>query len=153
MLGVVIRIIYSSVKQLNKVYSLFLFLRNLTKNFNIIAMRHFTLTLIFIAFTVAGWAQKAKNAAIVPPSKESSSLTQNIPPINTPLKGGGDVFWKEEFNWGDPTMPLGWRLPAGWKLEDPTASKSALSAGSSGQRSSGGPRIASMSSESGHKPT
>lgn len=120
MLGVVIRIIYSSVKQLNKVYSLFLFLRNLTKNFNIIAMRHFTLTLIFIAFTVAGWAQKAKNAAIVPPSKESSSLTQNIPPINTPLKGGGDVFWKEEFNWGDPTMPLGWRLPAGWKLEDPT---------------------------------
>jgi hypothetical protein len=34
------------------------------------------------------------------------------------LKGNGQVFWEEQFNWEDPSAPRGWTLPAGWKIED-----------------------------------
>ncbi len=83
-------------------------------------MKHFTITLILLVFTANLWGQKVKPAAMEPPTKESSSLSTSALPDYNHLKGGGDVFWKEEFNWGDPSMPLGWRLPSDWKLEDPT---------------------------------
>jgi hypothetical protein len=47
-----------------------------------------------------------------------SSIAQqkNIP---SNLKGNGQVFFYEDFNWGDPTDIKGWKLPEGYKLIDP----------------------------------
>ncbi len=37
------------------------------------------------------------------------------------LKGNGQIFWEEHFNWGNPADPKGWTAPAGWKIEDNSA--------------------------------
>lgn len=34
------------------------------------------------------------------------------------LKGEGDVFYSETFDWEDPADPKGWALPAGWLIMD-----------------------------------
>jgi len=34
------------------------------------------------------------------------------------LKGDGQVFWQEDFDWEDPDAPRGWTLPEGWIIED-----------------------------------
>lgn len=34
------------------------------------------------------------------------------------LKGDGQVFWEETFDWADPDNPRGWSLPEGWIIED-----------------------------------
>jgi hypothetical protein len=33
------------------------------------------------------------------------------------LKGNGQVFWEEHFNWGNPADPKGWTAAPGWKIE------------------------------------
>ncbi len=35
------------------------------------------------------------------------------------LKGNGEVFFYEDFDWGNPDDPRGWTLPDGYKLLDP----------------------------------
>jgi len=37
------------------------------------------------------------------------------------LKGNGQVFWQEHFDWENPNDPKGWTAPAGWKIEDLSA--------------------------------
>ncbi len=37
-----------------------------------------------------------------------------------PLKGNGEVFFLETFDWGDPSSERGWTLPEGYYMEDPT---------------------------------
>lgn len=37
------------------------------------------------------------------------------------LKGNGQVFWQEQFNWENPADPKGWTAPAGWVIEDNSA--------------------------------
>jgi hypothetical protein len=34
------------------------------------------------------------------------------------LKGNGQVFWEEHFNWENPLDAKGWTAGAGWKIED-----------------------------------
>ncbi|MEA1875574.1 MAG: hypothetical protein U9N86_01805 [Bacteroidota bacterium] len=34
------------------------------------------------------------------------------------LKGDGQVFWQEDFDWEDASAPRGWTLPEGWIIED-----------------------------------
>lgn len=34
------------------------------------------------------------------------------------LKGDGQIFWEEHFDWEDPTDPKGWKAPEGWIIED-----------------------------------
>lgn len=34
------------------------------------------------------------------------------------LKGDGQVFWEEHFDWEDPNDPKGWKAPEGWLIED-----------------------------------
>ncbi len=35
------------------------------------------------------------------------------------LKGNGEIFYSEEFDWGNPDDPKGWTMPEGYYLEDP----------------------------------
>ena len=37
------------------------------------------------------------------------------------LKGDGQVFWEEDFDWEDPDNKRGWSLPEGWAIEDNSA--------------------------------
>jgi hypothetical protein len=37
------------------------------------------------------------------------------------LKGNGQIFWEEHFNWENPADDKGWTAPAGWKIEDLSA--------------------------------
>ena len=62
-------------------------------------------TLLILLVTVAigsGFAQSNK---------------QNDDPA---LKGNGEVFFLETFDWADPTNERGWSLPEGYYMEDPT---------------------------------
>lgn len=34
------------------------------------------------------------------------------------LKGDGQIFWEEHFDWEDPDAGRGWTLPEGWLIED-----------------------------------
>ena len=34
------------------------------------------------------------------------------------LKGDGQIFWEEHFDWEDPTDAKGWKAPEGWTFED-----------------------------------
>jgi len=34
------------------------------------------------------------------------------------LKGDGQIFWEEHFDWEDPDDPKGWKAPEGWLIED-----------------------------------
>ncbi|MBT5426532.1 MAG: T9SS type A sorting domain-containing protein [Bacteroidetes bacterium] len=34
------------------------------------------------------------------------------------LKGDGQVFWEEHFDWGNPSDDKGWTAPEGWLIED-----------------------------------
>jgi hypothetical protein len=37
---------------------------------------------------------------------------------NRTLKGDGQIFWEEHFDWADESSPTGWSLPEGWSIED-----------------------------------
>ncbi|MCX6227259.1 MAG: T9SS type A sorting domain-containing protein, partial [Bacteroidia bacterium] len=37
------------------------------------------------------------------------------------LKGNGQIFWEELFNWENPADAKGWTAPADWKIEDLSA--------------------------------
>lgn len=42
------------------------------------------------------------------------------------LKGNGQVFWEEHFNWGNPADPKGWTAPAGWQIADLSADNNGI---------------------------
>jgi len=84
-------------------------------------MKHFTLFSIFLVLTLSLQAQKTKiNHAEQLPSKVDQSVNYSKDVIQSPLKGAGDIFWEEQFDWGDSTSGIGWFLPEGWALEDPS---------------------------------
>ena len=89
------------------------------KNLNQFNMKHITISLFLLVWTGTAFGQTTKPASLQPPSKDSRAITVSDWKSQSPLKGGGDVFLTEEFNWADATSQLGWLLPAGWKLEDP----------------------------------
>lgn len=82
-------------------------------------MKHITTTLVLLAFVLHSWGQKVNQAGPMPPSKDSRELAGSRINNQSPLKGGGDIFWSEEFDWADSTSGIGWFLPAGWSFEDP----------------------------------
>ena len=55
-----------------------------------------------------------------PPSDSRTISTLKTMDQQNQFKGGGDIFWEEQFDWGDSTSEIGWFLPEGWILEDPT---------------------------------
>lgn len=51
----------------------------------------------------------------------SSTFAQKNSQQDTPvLKGNGEVFFLETFDWEDPADPRGWSFPEGYYMEDPT---------------------------------
>ena len=48
------------------------------------------------------------------------SMAQISTKSSPPLKGNGEVFFIETFDWEDPDDPKGWKAPEGYYMEDPT---------------------------------
>jgi hypothetical protein len=63
-------------------------------------MRKFTLLLAMLGFLIGG-----------------NSQAQNT---SGTLKGSGEVFYYNSFNWGNPDDPKGWTADEGFYMEDPT---------------------------------
>ncbi len=83
-------------------------------------MKYFTLLVCGLAFSLQINAQSFKiNSSVEPPSKLNSSELQSDVKQQKSLKAGV-VFWEEQFDWGDETSQIGWFLPEGWSLQDPT---------------------------------
>jgi hypothetical protein len=47
------------------------------------------------------------------------AMAQQSKSTSPPLKGNGEVFFLETFDWGNPDDPRGWSLPEGYSMEDP----------------------------------
>jgi hypothetical protein len=84
-------------------------------------MKKITLLLIFGFIVSLLSAQVRQLDKELPPTSEPPGLVkiEKFQKQNT-LKGGGDIFWHEEFDWGDSTSGIGWYLPEDWSVEDPT---------------------------------
>ncbi len=84
-------------------------------------MKKFTLFILMITLSTFLMAQIRPLVFEKPPSFDPPGIS-NIKTMQqqNQLKGGGDIFWEEQFDWGDSTSGIGWFLPDGWALEDPT---------------------------------
>ena len=83
-------------------------------------MRKFTLLFLLISISFCLTAQKADISTIIPPpSKAELSNYTDASMQQKTLKGAGEVFWEEQFDWGDESSEIGWFLPDGWSVEDP----------------------------------
>ncbi len=79
-------------------------------------MRKFTLIFALTFFLSASYGQKIlQSEACVTYGKTSTKVYQE--PVKS-LKGEGDVFFSETFNWGDPDAPQGYTIPEGWQVVD-----------------------------------
>ena len=84
-------------------------------------MKKFSLYSLILVF---GLSLQAQIATINPenqlPRPVDPSVNYSSQISRKSLKGGGDIFWEEHFDWGDSTSNIGWRLPSDWKILDPT---------------------------------
>ena len=103
------------LKKIVNFTSLFeLLIQVLTKNNN--DMRKFTLILALTFLLSASYGQKVlQSEGCVTYGKTSTKVYQD--PVKS-LKGEGDVFFSETFNWGDPDSPQGYNIPEGWQVVD-----------------------------------
>ncbi len=83
-------------------------------------MKNFTLVVSMLCFWLAAPAQTTKPGQQPPPNTGRWAADGAIRQETSKFKGGGEAFWTEEFNWASTTGELGWLLPAGWVIEDPS---------------------------------
>ncbi len=85
----------------------------------ILTMKKTTILCILAVFAIQVSAQKLDRTLIPPPSKDLNAEYAVQKEANR-YKVGGEEFWTEEFDWKNESTPLGWLLPEGWTIEDPT---------------------------------
>lgn len=76
-------------------------------------MKRFTLLLVVLSLAIVTYGQKVKPSTTNPAPYATEQKMLPIPQQSN-LKGEGEIFFKETFNWKDPSNPSGWSLPAGW---------------------------------------
>jgi len=79
-------------------------------------MKKFTLLLMMVSVGLASFGQKVMKSTVDLPYATEQKMIQT--PDKPILKGEGEVFFHETFNWKDPSNPSGWSLPAGWQNVD-----------------------------------
>ncbi|MFA5815949.1 MAG: hypothetical protein WC865_10055, partial [Bacteroidales bacterium] len=83
-------------------------------------MKKFTLLILMLSFVVLTFGQRVRvnNGNAVP---FGSELMTPVPqPRESNLKGGGDIFYKETFNWKNEADPKGWTAPEGFQIVEET---------------------------------
>jgi hypothetical protein len=83
-------------------------------------MKRFTLLLALLTFVVLSFGQRVKvNKG--PGLPYSSELTTPVPePRESSFKAGGEVFYRETFNWKNDADPKGWTAPEGFQIVEET---------------------------------
>lgn len=82
-------------------------------------MKNLTLIGICLFIHLAGFGQAVRPALPALPCPAQSGQAKSVRPDIHTVKGGGDIFWTEDFDWADPNSGIGWLLPADWSLQDP----------------------------------
>ncbi|MFA6126502.1 MAG: T9SS type A sorting domain-containing protein [Bacteroidales bacterium] len=81
-------------------------------------MKKFTLLFTVLFFFALSYGQQFKpSTSITPYSSFEKKMNE---PAEPRLKGEGDIFFTETFNWKDPSNERGWSLPAGWQIVEET---------------------------------
>ena len=78
-------------------------------------MKKFTLLIIASAFVLASFGQKIEKGLGDP---YENRLEKILPISQSNFKADGDVFYLEEFDWGNPDDVKGWTLPEGFSIVD-----------------------------------
>ena len=74
--------------------------------------------IVLICLLTVGYSFGHQNLTL----NQNEELETFMPDNNNPgksynqLKGDGDVFWTESFNWANPDDIKGWTLPEGWEI-------------------------------------
>ncbi len=81
-------------------------------------MKKISLLVFLFLYATSSFGQTARPMPVEPPRVADKG---NLPSRKTAnqLKGGGDVFWTEDFDWANAGSEMGWLLPEGWSLQDP----------------------------------
>ncbi len=83
-------------------------------------MKKITLLVLMLTLGTFLMAQVKPIQLEIPPSyAKQNSVNKKSLKADNQLKGGGDIFWEEQFDWGDSTSGIGWYLPNDWSIEDP----------------------------------
>ncbi len=86
-------------------------------------MKKVTLFLMFIGASLLAFPQVQQRTLENPPPRKLRADENKYQQQQTVknLKTGEElIFWEEQFDWEDPTVEAGWKLPDGWTVEDPT---------------------------------
>lgn len=79
-------------------------------------MRKFTLILSLLLVVTFSYGQKFK---VNPDVKPVDRTLYDTPAYQqSSLKGEGEVFYSQTFDFADPSSPRGWTLPEGWQIVD-----------------------------------
>ncbi|MDD2812274.1 MAG: hypothetical protein PHF53_02540, partial [Bacteroidales bacterium] len=78
-------------------------------------MKRFTVLFALMGVALISFGQVYQKAADAPVYSQSVNEMSTTPAT---IKGGGDVFWSETFDWEDPADPRGWSYPEGWTVTD-----------------------------------
>ena len=81
-------------------------------------MKRFTLFVALILAMSLAYGQKIRPTTAITPY--SNFEEKRAVPDDSRLKGEGEVFFSETFNWKDPSNERGWTLPAGWQIVETT---------------------------------
>jgi len=81
-------------------------------------MKIFSLIALAAFLTLSAAGQNLKTGPVPAPCKDPGLSGQTTVQTKS-LKGGGDIFWTEEFNWANSASEIGWLLPQGWTILDP----------------------------------
>ncbi|MCX6224810.1 MAG: hypothetical protein NTV01_08700, partial [Bacteroidia bacterium] len=83
-------------------------------------MKKFTLLFLMLSFVALTYGQKVKVNKGNPVPFGSELMTPVPQPRESNLKAGGEVFYKETFNWKNEADPKGWTAPAGFQIVEVT---------------------------------
>ena len=83
-------------------------------------MKRSTLLILMLSLMVMAYGQKVNVNQGKPIAFGSELITPVPQPAVSLLKAGGEVFYKETFNWKNAADPKGWTAPAGFQIVEET---------------------------------
>jgi hypothetical protein len=83
-------------------------------------MKRFTLLIMMLSVVFLTYGQRVRTDRGNGVPFSSELMTPVPPPSSSNLKAGGEVFYKETFNWKNDADPKGWTMPVGFQIVEET---------------------------------